>query len=200
MLVSAIMPTRGRPEMAARAVEYFDAQTWPEKELVILDDPGMPSFLNGIDRADIQYYRISGQVGSKRNICCARARGEVIIHWDDDDISSPDRMADQVERLISSGKSVTGYSAMRFAGSDVWEYRGGPECTLGTSLCYRRDWWRAHPFPTLQVGEDGEFVGSALRMGQLTAVDAGDLMTASIHPGNTSPRQLSGSNWRRLDA
>jgi len=164
MLVSAIMPTSGRPEMAARAIECFDAQTWPDKELVIADDPHAPSFPEGVERWDIEYFRIGRlEVGAKRNICCGRSRGEVILHWDDDDYSAPGRIADQVARLVASGKSVTGYNSMLFEGDgELWQYTGGEECTLGTSLCYWRDYWKEHPFLSLQIGEDGDFVRRAL--------------------------------------
>jgi len=41
-LVTAIMPTRERPEFALQAVRYFCAQDYPNKELVVLED-GTPS-------------------------------------------------------------------------------------------------------------------------------------------------------------
>ena len=53
-------------------------------------------------------------IGEKRNFGAGRARGAVIAHWDDDDYSAPDRLEDQVGRLLQSGKAVTGYFAMRF--------------------------------------------------------------------------------------
>lgn len=196
------MPTRGRSLYALLAIAYFQAQTWPDKELVIADDADQPSFPNGIacEGVTIQYHRLQRmEVGAKRNICCARAEGEIIIHLDDDDFSAPGRFADQVARLLESRQDVTGYTAMRFTdGTNWWQYRGGTECALGTSLCYRRQWWKLHPFPSQQIGEDGEFVRAAMASKQLVVADARDLMHATIHPGNTSPRKLSGSNWTRL--
>jgi hypothetical protein len=69
---------------------------------------------------------------------------------------------------------------------------------LGTSLCYRRDWWERNRFPSLQVGEDNHFVAAARDAGQLVAADAGELMYARIHPGNTSPKSATGDQWKRL--
>jgi hypothetical protein len=37
-LVTAIMPTAGRPEFALQAVRYFCDQDYPNKELVVLED------------------------------------------------------------------------------------------------------------------------------------------------------------------
>lgn len=201
MLVSAIMPTARRPEMALRALECFDAQDWTEKEIVIADDDRHPSFPAGLERAEVTYFRLDSRIelGAKRNICCGRASGEVIFHWDDDDWSAPGRILDQVWRLIRHNKMVTGYNAMLFeGGGERWQYLGGEECTLGTSLCYYRRWWAEHPFLVQQIGEDGAFVRDAMQVNQLAVADARDLMTASIHAGNTSPRQLKGSNWTRL--
>ena len=44
MLISAIMPTRGRQAYAIDAVSCFRCQTYPDKELIILDDADNPSF------------------------------------------------------------------------------------------------------------------------------------------------------------
>ena len=37
-LISCIMPTRGRPELAPVAIRCFEAQDWTNKELVVIDD------------------------------------------------------------------------------------------------------------------------------------------------------------------
>jgi hypothetical protein len=102
--------------------------------------------------------------------------------------------------MQSTGKAVTGYHSMRFTdGAAWWHYRGGARYALGTSLCFRRDWWADHPFPALQVGEDGGFAEAAADQGQLATVDAGDRMFATVHNRNTKPtgylRQSLGTRW-----
>ena len=144
-------------------------------------------------------------IGEKRNFGSSQARGDIIASWDDDDHSAPERLQDQVSRLLQSGKAVTLYSSMRFTdGQSWWLYQGGPRDERiyhapGTSLCYLKRWWQAHPFPSCQVGEDGDFMSEAYRWNELIASDAGELMHASIHRGNTSPRPLSGKRWRRIE-
>jgi O-antigen biosynthesis protein len=138
------------------------------------------------------------QIGPKRNFGCERAAGAFIAHWDDDDHSAPGRLADQLQRLDESGKAVTGYHSMRFTdGERWWRYGGTVNYALGTSLCYRRDWWRARRFRSLQVGEDNQFVSEADALGELVTADAGELMYATVHPGNTSPRKM-GSAFVKL--
>lgn len=137
-------------------------------------------------------------IGEKRNFGVSQSTGQVICHWDDDDWSSPDRLQKQIDGLLSSGRQVAGFHSMRFTdGQKWWAYKGVGTYSLGTSLCYWRSWWEKYPFPAKNIGEDNEFVQTAARAGQLYSEDAGDLMHATIWPGNTSPRNF-GSNWKEL--
>ncbi len=143
----------------------------------------------------------SPKIGQSRNAGAEAARGEIVCHFDDDDFSAPGRLADQLRRLDESGKAVAGYHSMRFTdGRSWWQYRGASCYALGTSLCYRRDWWQRNRFEPVQVGEDNGFVYRARRADQLVSADAGDLMWATIHAGNTSPRQTKSDSWRLIDA
>ena len=56
MLVSCIMPTRGRPAFAQRAIDCFLRQTWEEKELIVVDDLDNRSFFEGVDVPDAVSY------------------------------------------------------------------------------------------------------------------------------------------------
>lgn len=88
---------------------------------------------------------------------------------------------------------------MRFTdGHRWWEYRGHSYYGLGTSLCYRHDWWLNHKFPLQHIEEDANFVAEAYVNQQYIAAEAGDLMYATIHPGNTSPREMVGNLWVEL--
>lgn len=204
MLVSAIMPTRGRQKWAAQAVKCFMSQTYPNKELIILDDPTDPSFPDGLylPRRILRFIAGgTGTIAQKRNSACQLSYGEIIMHFDSDDWSAPERMADQVKRLEESGKQVTGYHSMLFhvAQDGRWlKYCGDPSYALGTSLCYRRPFWADHPFRdggsgyAPNVGEDSEFVKVARQAGELVTTDGDTLIYARIHEGNTSIKNISG--------
>ena len=191
--------TRNRRQWLPKAIACFQRQTYRDSELLILaDGESVADLVPGDPRIRLIHISESLEIGGKRNFGCEQARGEVIAHWDDDDHSEPERLADQIQRLTESGKPVTGYHTMRFTdGSDWWLYRGAHDYSLGTSLVYRRDWWDEHRFPSVQVAEDGAFVRAAAEADALTAVDAGRLMYATIHDGNTSPRRMIGDNWTR---
>lgn len=199
MLISCIMPTRGRPQFVCRALEAFFAQTWPWKELVILDDRDCRSFDHPPLFQSVQYHLLEQrlQIGAKRNLAVSRAAGQIIAHWDDDDYSAPGRLEDQVMHLIDSAAMVTGYHSMTFVdGERLWLYRHTPPYAIGSSMMYRREFWREHPFPDQQIMEDQHFQAAANSMGVLVSVEAGEMMLASIHPDNTSPRTpMASNNW-----
>lgn len=196
-LVTALCLTKDRREWLPKAIDCFLLQTYPSKELLIVADN--PSDVEGlipeVVKDDCTISTVSlvrpAVVGEKRNIGCRIAKGEYIAVWDDDDFSAPGRIEQQVAHLEASRKSVTGYRAMKFTdGKSWWQYRGWPGFAMATSLFFRKDWWVTHPFPMMQCGQDELFGTAALLGCQMAECDDLDLMYATIHPGNTSPRQL----------
>lgn len=188
------MPTRGRQAFAKQALDCFMSQTYPNKELVILDDSDEPSFPDGVDIPGVRYY--SGErrnIPTKRNLCCGYAKDGIIMHFDSDDWSAPERMADQVNRMMESGKEFTGYHTMLFhSPNGVFRYQGRKNYAIGTSFAFTKSFWNRHPFPEAKdLSSDNAVVyGSP---GELISVDAGQLMVARIHGGNTNPKKLGPS-------
>ena len=191
--------TRNRREWLPQAIACFLQQIYPNRELLILSDGADVRDLVPADpRIRLLHLAYAG-IGEKRNFGCSQAAGDLVAHWDDDDYSAPERLADQVSRLLAAGKAVTGYRSMRFSdGEKWWRYEGKPTFALGTSLVYRKTWWETHRFPALQIGEDNCFVEQASAAGQLVTAEAQEMMYASIHPGNTSPRRMGGSMWKLI--
>ena len=98
-LVTAVMVTgkhANRRPLALAAVRCFQAQTWPNKELVIIND-GMSL---GIQGPTIQEFLLPAKkettLGELRNRGLDRARGSWIIQWDDDDWSHASRIEVQM--------------------------------------------------------------------------------------------------------
>lgn len=196
--VSCICVTRDRPRELEQAVADYEAQSYPEdlRELVIVADGGTPDMAGAI-------WLGSGRrnIGEKRNIAASRSRGDVIVHWDDDDRYAPGRIRHQVERLLESQARIVGYNVMRFLDRQtgkVWIYQGTPGYAIGVSLCYWRDAWEARPFnPNRMLGEDNEFQTGRL----VDTCDSEDMIIATIHPGNTNATAstLGQDPWRLLD-
>jgi len=197
--VTALCITRNRRTWLPQAIQCFLAQTYrPLELLIVADGEDVRDLVPNDQRIRLIHIDRTMHIGDKRNFGCQHARGEVIVHWDDDEFCAPNRVTDQVSRLVESGKSVTGYNSMRFTdGTNWWQYQGAADYALGTSLCYRKSYWEENKFPSMQIGEDLIFSNMAAFNREFIVADAGDLMHATIHSQNTSPRTL-GSAWTKL--
>lgn len=203
-LVSCLMPTANRRRFVPRAIEHFLRQTYPARELVIVDDGADPVEDLVPDDPRIRYVRAerSTSLGAKRNLACSLARGALLAHWDDDDWMSDDRLALQVAALRDSRADVCGLSVVRYfdpVRSRAWEYRWTDRTrrwVAGNTLLYRREAWARRPFPGLNEGEDTRWVFGLPRLHALTDPS---WFAAMVHAGNTSHKQTRGTHWHPLD-
>lgn len=202
-LVSCIMPTCNRRRFIPQAIRCFLRQDYLNLELVVVDD-GTDSVADCMP-ADprIRYFRLDQKltVGAKRNFACAQARGEFIVHWDDDDWYPTSRIRAQMSALLSSSADVCGSSRVYFyapATEQSWEYRysaAEPAWVCGTTLAYRKQVWECNHFPDLQVGEDSHFIcyGGGKTICDLATTE---LCVGMVHAGNTSYKETTASFWR----
>lgn len=171
--VCAIMLVNGREEMVRRAVKCFREQTYKPTTLIILDSGRVPFPIKSIYRwHTIQYChrpRLEGvSIGELRNEAAWMVHQDYpcIVHFDSDDWSHPNRIAEQVALLQSSGKQCVGYRDMLFWETPMehaapefhrtWLYTNNdPRYCLGTSLCYWREAWERRPFPDLPKKKGG---------------------------------------------
>ena len=121
-------------------------------------------------------------IGTKRNLACEAASGEIICHFDDDDWSAAGRIRDQVTRLLQSDKQMTGYHSISYwNGTKAYRYISAvQQYAVGTSMCYRKSFWDTHRFPPKAYAEDNALVYRATAEKQLVAVDADQLMVVMI--------------------
>jgi len=158
--VTCIMPTADRRPFVPRAIEQFLAQSYDNRELIVLDDGTDP--VGDLMPSDprVRYLRDERKapVGVKRNRLCALARGDVIVHWDDDDWMAPWRLTYQVEQLLAAGADVCGVDRPLFydaAEGRAWQYvypSNAAPWVYGATLCYTKAYWQRNPFPTIAVG------------------------------------------------
>ena len=186
--MSAIMPTRGRAVWAHQALQMFLDQSYPNKEIVIVDDLDDRSFSVAPDFPGVKYHLIETRktVGEKRNIAVNGAAGQIIIHWDSDDLYSMDRIEHQVDMLLSGELDIVGYNRMTFVDEEKGKrirYTGSAYYMIGVSLCYWRHVWQDRPFPAKNVGEDNDFF--LTRNLRKATCDAGDRIIARIHSDNS---------------
>ena len=80
----------------------FAEQTHPDRELLICDDSPTPSaFFAALSDPTVQYLHSGARLttGEKRNLLMARATGEVIAFFDDDDHYAPSYLHDMLALL-----------------------------------------------------------------------------------------------------
>jgi len=112
-LISCLCLSRGRAALLAESIACFQAQTYPNLELVLLLDPadaGSLALVAGINDPRIRcIYRADHaalHIGVMRNLTLAAARGAWIATWDDDDWYAPARLAAQWAALVESGRKA----------------------------------------------------------------------------------------------
>jgi glycosyltransferase involved in cell wall biosynthesis len=113
-LVSIITPTFGREEFLAQALRSVREQTYPNIQWLILDDSPEPCrTLAACGDARILYEHVPQRltIGEKRNRLIAKARGEYIAHFDDDDYYAPRFLEVMVSTLDESGADFANLSA-----------------------------------------------------------------------------------------
>ncbi len=228
--VACVMLANGRPEMVARAVKSFRAQTYDDAQLVIWDTGGPGASHDSKEDRIVHCWRsrhANLSIGALRNEANSAADdlgADIICHWDSDDWSHPNRIAEQVALLQSSGAECVGYNEMLFwvdAIAESWIWRENiKNYAVGTSMCYWRSTWERAPFPDYSEGCDDLYWAHGDKKKGIAAIKivssapwdvtcTGEysdgpnkvepMMIASIHGGNTCAKiDAKASAWRRV--
>jgi hypothetical protein len=210
-LVSCMMPTTGdRRRFVPQAIKCFQGQTYPNLELVIVCDGGDDlADLIPPDDDRVRYLYLGRErhtIGTKRNLACERAEGDLIAHFDDDDWSHPDRLSFQVGALLAEGAEFCGLSQILFyatANGQVWLSQTPalmhpslwPALPVGPTFLYRRDFWSRSRFADVSLDEDGIFIRGEGRQDQAVMVSDYRLYVLMIHGGNTADYRRDSSYW-----
>ncbi|MEM7155286.1 MAG: glycosyltransferase [Myxococcota bacterium] len=204
-LVSCIMPTKDRRPYVAGAIEYFLRQDYPNRELIILDS-GEDAVADLVPEHPMIHYvrcEVGLCLGSKRNLACERARGELISHWDDDDWSAPWRLRVQVQQLLADDADMCGLASMLYYDAQTkaaWRYeypKGDRPWVGGCTMLYRRDLWLSQRFEDLHSGEDNRFVWRDPAP-RIAIPEDGSFHVALVHGGNASPKHTNTVRWRPI--
>jgi len=174
-LVSCVMPTFNRRAFISLTLASFHGQTYPKKELIVVDD-GSDSVADLVaDEPNVRYIRVPQRmsIGAKRNLGCREARGEIIAQWDDDDWYAPDRLAQQVAPILSGSADITGLanpSMLEVPAGRFWT----PASTLhrrmfvgnvhGGTLVFRKNILTDNVrYPETNLAEDASLLQQAIR-------------------------------------
>lgn len=216
-LVSCVMVTSGRPQLVRQAIRYLKRQTYPHVELIVVSDDSM-SLAALPAQAPFVIRRCQAppglSIGAQRNLAGHIARGEIVMHWDDDDWFGPDRIRTQVAPLLAGEADVSGLQDTTFydlATDRCWQCTPAAHRRLfvggvhGGTLAYKRSVWSdGRRFPDCSLGEDGVFLRRALDRGaRLQPVPAKGNFLYVRHAGNAwglrgGDRAASG-DWYPVD-
>lgn len=189
--VSILVPTRDRRAFLPRLFAHIAAQDvsgdlW---EVVLFDDGRDPVRDLVPDDPRFRYEHLPQRIslGAKRNLLCEAARGEVLLHMDDDDWQSPTRVSTALA-AIDAGAQVVGRTdiALWDLASDtvhVTPPAGARHAHAGT-LAYTRQFWKQHPWANDPRDEERQFLRNfAVPLVQLPGSPQ-DTLVAVVHSGN----------------
>ena len=162
---SCVCITYGRPHLIGEAVESFLRQDYPgEKELIILNDHpevrlemGRQAGVTLVNHPD-RY----PSIGVKRNAATVLSSGDVILPWDDDDISLPWRISLSLEQMANRHYFKPG-NMWWWDGSGVEHKRGVMAHAMSA---YSRELFdRLGGYPDFNSGEDQKFEAGIAGLG-----------------------------------
>lgn len=137
-LVSIIIPTYARPDNLCRAIDSVLAQTYTPIEILVVDDNGIGTPYQIETEKLLESYITANKIiylkhevnkngSAARNTGSRASHGQFIGYLDDDDIFYPDKIAKQVECLITARKKnpqIAGvYCNIKMLGYKKEEYK-----------------------------------------------------------------------------
>ena len=108
-LVSVILTTRDRPRLLALALSYYRYQTYPRRELIVVDDGELfPADREAIQALDGRLIRTppGTPLGTKLNAGVEQANGAFCQKMDDDDWYAPTFMERMTAAVLESRRVV----------------------------------------------------------------------------------------------
>lgn len=194
--VSCLMVTRNRVSLARRAVRCFLAQTWRNKQLVVVDDGDQDySHVVGECReagAHVLYHRLADgrdrTLGALRNFAIEHSDGEYLAQWDDDEWYAPERIEAQMAAMIRDGTdaSVLKWTLMHLDTPEFARHPYRADVGAGTpgTIVHKRSDLR---YPSLRKAEDSVFLDAHRRKRGISVLDrsASHLFIRCFHGKNT---------------
>lgn len=153
-LVSVLTPTYNRRIFIPQLLRNFRRQTFPidKMEMIIIDDGSDPiaDLVEGVPNVRYIHLEERKQLGYKRNMLAREARGEILIHMDDDDYYPPNRVSHAVKVLLNGSHLLAGSSELYIY--DICTkriYRSGPfgpTHATNRTLAYKKEYLENNRF------------------------------------------------------
>ena len=191
------------------AAALFSRQSYAHRELIVIDD-GPDSVQDLLPHDDrIRYVRLRNPtlLGDKRNVGCELARGDIVMHWDDDDWYGTERIAVQVAPLLRDQADLTALtmplvldlSSLRFWRCRRFHHQRIHYRNLcpGTLTFWRALWQRGARYAAVRCAEDVAFIKSLPPLTRVVRLVDEWHFVCVRHSANTWSLKL---DWRNTPA
>ena len=198
--VSIITLTRDRRAFIPLLKYCRVAQSYPDSrvEWVIVDDGTDPIKDLITDMPNVKYILVDTPltIGAKRNLAVEYATHDVLVMMDDDDVYPTNSVLTRVAHMLAEPRKECLFSTILpcYEIHKHVSFMNVPPATLPMSqrvseatLCFTRDFWKAQPFPDIQVAEGDAFVRGRERM--CRELSPQDVIVSLVHRKNTSARK-----------
>jgi glycosyltransferase involved in cell wall biosynthesis len=162
-LVSCILVTRDRRHFFAKALAYYQSQTYPNSELLVIDDGDDPvgDLCQGLP--GLTYIRLGQRTptGAKLNLGIEVGRGEILQKMDDDDYYGSEFLAEGVGRLlrVAEPNPLVAWCCFGvFIAGETELFYSGHGWAAGGTLCFFRELWKRHAFREVFRSSDSWFL------------------------------------------
>lgn len=223
-LVSILIPAFNAERSIAQTIESALAQTWPKKEIIIVDDGSRDGTLAVARRyasPSLLVVRQENQgAAAARNRAFSLSQGEYIQWLDADDLLSANKVAGQMDVLLRSGRrtlasSGWGYfrhrpSRARFVSTPLWEdleplewmlrkWEHNQHMQTATWLVSRELTAEAGPWDTRLLGDDdGEYFSRVIVRSERIRFVPGSRVYYRI--SDTARLSYIGASDKKMDA
>ena len=214
-LISCIMPTKARSQYVAQAIIYFNRQTYPNTELIIVyeESSDLPVGIQQFSNIHTVKSCSNSSIGHKRNKALGFSCGDIIVHWDDDDWYANNRLSEQAKPLLDNSAEISAlYNTCFFVPvinqawctTDALYSQLFIEGVIGGTLMYKTEIIGRSQFLEISLREDAVFLEELMaKDARLAKVDGRSLFVYIRHDNNTwkftSGTHMSPNDWLTID-
>jgi glycosyltransferase involved in cell wall biosynthesis len=204
-LVSCLCISKNRVNKLKRAIDCFNAQTYPNKELIILYlDNDIETHQYLLSQPSDNLVRVvipslpEKTLGELRNISIEHSKGTYFCTWDDDDWYHSQRLSKQVDAVTANYQSASVLTnIILFDEADNQAYFSLLRLWEQSILCEKAIISSEIRYPAISIGEDAVFVDKIVSNSRLFPVVSPNLYIYVYHGSNTCARDNFESFFRK---
>lgn len=194
-LISCICVTNNRPELLQKAINCFESQIYPNKELVISYpkmDTSTRNVIKNHQDSDLRILTIEREdeesLGNARNQAIIKCRGEYVCIWDDDDWYHSSRLSFQFNSMQERGQGYQASILTRILLYDTTTkqvHLSFPYPWEGTILC-RKVILLQNQYKNSNIAEDSHVVRFLSSRNLLFKIDHVPFLYVYVYHGNNT--------------